>query len=157
MTKEEAQSLERAALTAYTLNGIGIDVGCGDSKFEGNNIIGIDKYHPKANRIFDFEAMPIREQLDFVIMSHYLRYTRDVMLNLKKAIQFLAPGGKLLIVEMEVRDPNAPSYYNFPEMEGLLLLFEDWVHIDFKGPALKGFSYYYICTRKESYVNPIPE
>lgn len=145
----EEQRMERRFLSAYTLRGIGIDVGCGKDRFEGDNIVGIDKYVP-ADRVLDFEMINHRFEVgkyDFIIMSHYLRFTRDVILNLKKAVVMLKEGGFLLIAEDQDRDASAPAYYNYNEMEGLLMLYEDYIHIEQRGFSVKN-KYYYIARKK---------
>lgn len=133
----------------YMQRGIGLVFGVCE-KPKPANAIWLDEENPHADYVMPFEvAGAEKDKFDFVRLWRYIRKSlHGVMFILRKSIHSLKPGGYLLIIEAAQKEEGARSFYNFFEMEGLLMLFEDYIHIEARGLANKDKSYYYICRKK---------
>jgi len=102
-TQETAQGHEAAKcrpMVAGLLNGIGLDLGCGEEKIV-SNAIGIDIQKP-ADIILDLSkpralAIFADASMDFVFSSHLLEHMVDVDGTLEEWWRVIKPGGVLVL------------------------------------------------------------
>jgi ubiquinone/menaquinone biosynthesis C-methylase UbiE len=133
-------------IAGYVERGIGIDVGCGDFKIDKKNIIAIDIENPKADIIADWEKGVSDNKVDFVLMTYSLCFAVNPVNWIKKAVEVLKPGGRLIITEGYQKIGRHIWHHN--EMEGFLKLFDKWLTIDIKQNTGNDKSYQFILIRK---------
>jgi SAM-dependent methyltransferase len=134
-------------ISAYMTRGAGLAFGTCE-KPKPKNVLWIHDENPFADYVLPFDLAGNGQMFDFVRLWHFIRYSvHGIMFVMRKAIQLLKPGGFLLILEASDKDPAAKSYYNYQEMEGILMLFEDFIHIDARGMINDGKTYFYVCRK----------
>jgi SAM-dependent methyltransferase len=139
--------LDTASIDGYTKDGVGVWLG----KIEKEhplNIKTIDKINPLADYVFDFEVIDWQIKVDFMVMYSFIRTTHNPMRALAKALRTIKTGGYLIILDT-VEVDGARHYFNFPEMEGMLNLYEDYTFIEARGITPDKKHYFYVCKKKD--------
>ena len=103
MYKRRVATMKEASKCAHRvmqyLNGMGVDIGCGNDKVKPD-AIGIDKNQSSDATIIwsDLNALPFKSRsLDYVFSSHCLEDLRDKYSALVEWLRILKPGGYLIL------------------------------------------------------------
>ena len=140
-------SNEWQGIAGYVERGVGVDVGCGNFKTNKKNIIAIDNENPNADVIADWEKGSISDKVDFILMTHSLSYSVNPVAWIKKTIEALKDGGRLIITE-NYQKGQGRHIWQPNELEGFLKLFDKWLTIDIKRDTGNKKSYQFILIRK---------
>ncbi|MDF9795968.1 trans-aconitate methyltransferase [Catalinimonas alkaloidigena] len=144
MKISDAINLIRDAEIDHSNPSIWADLGCGSGTFtlalahllaEGSTVYAIDKQSQRiskpdheVNIVFrqaDFERDALNlSPLDGLLMANALHYMEDKEALLSRLLQYIRPGGKLLLVEYDTlrANPWVPYPIDFQHMESLLQL-----------------------------------
>ena len=133
-------------ITPYMQKGIGVLFGTCE-KPKPKKCTWVHKTNPFADYVQPFENGS--GSFDFVRFWHFIMSSElGIMFILRRAIQMLKTGGFLLICEATERVEGNPQYFNYGEMEGILMLFDDFIHIDAKGINADGKTYFFVCRKQ---------
>ena len=139
-------SNELQNITPYMHRGTGIAFGTCE-KPKPKNVFWVHDENPAADYVTPWDMATAKDR-DFVRFWYFFRNAKEgPMYVFRRAISLLKPGGFLLIIEEAERGEGVKQFYNYGEMEGILMLFDDHIHIDAKGVINDGKSYFYVCRK----------